>query len=177
MGPKVSSYFLFLSIFLSLVIDNVFNKVRFLYLNSLILSGCGVSVLMYGCTTWTLTKCLENKLDGNYTRMLHAVLNKSWKQHPTNKQLYGHLPPISQTIWGRRTRHAGHCWRSGDKLISDVLLWKPKHGHANVGRPLRTYIDQLCEDSGCCAEDLPGATNDRDGWREIVMDICANCTT
>ena len=29
-----------------------------------------VSILLYGCTTWTLTKKLEKKLDGNYTRML-----------------------------------------------------------------------------------------------------------
>ena len=43
-----------------------------------------VSILLYGCTTWTLTKRLEKKLDGNYTRMLRAVLNKSWRQHPTD---------------------------------------------------------------------------------------------
>ena len=30
------------------------------------------SILLYGCTTWTLTKRLEKKLDGNYTRMLRA---------------------------------------------------------------------------------------------------------
>ena len=30
------------------------------------------------------------KLDGNYTRMLRAILNKSWRQHPTKQQLYGH---------------------------------------------------------------------------------------
>ena len=41
------------------------------------------SILLYGCTTWTLTKRLEKKLDGNYTRMLRAILNKSWQQHPT----------------------------------------------------------------------------------------------
>ena len=52
-----------------------------------------VSILLYGCTTWTLTKRLQRKLDGNYTRMLRAVLNKSWRQHPTRLQLYGHLPP------------------------------------------------------------------------------------
>ena len=33
------------------------------------------SILLYGCTTWTLTKRLEKKLDGNYTRMLRAILN------------------------------------------------------------------------------------------------------
>ena len=82
-----------------------------------------VSILLYGCTTWTLTKRLEKKLDGNYTRMLRAILSKSWRQHPTRHQLYGHLPPITKTIEVRQTRHAGHCWRSRDKLISDVLIW------------------------------------------------------
>ena len=43
-----------------------------------------VSILLYGCTTWTLTKCIEKKLDGNYIRMLQAILNKSWRQHPQN---------------------------------------------------------------------------------------------
>ena len=57
-----------------------------------------VSILLYGCTTWSLTKQLEKKLDGNYTRMLRAILNKSWRQHPTRHQLYGHLPPITKTI-------------------------------------------------------------------------------
>ena len=84
-----------------------------------------VSILLYGCTTWTLTKRLEKKLDGNYTRMLRAILNNSWRQPPTRHQLYGHLPPITKTIQVRRTWHAGHCWRSRDKLISDVLLWTP----------------------------------------------------
>ena len=81
-----------------------------------------VSILLYGCTTWTLTKRLERKLDGNYTRMLRVVLNKSWRQHPTRHQLYGHLHPITKTIQVRRTRHAGDCWRSKDELISYVLL-------------------------------------------------------
>ena len=99
-----------------------------------------VSILLYGCTTWTLTKRLEKKLDGNYTRMLRAILNKSWRQHPTWHQLYGHMPPITKTIQARRTRHARHCWRSRDELISDVLLWTPTHGRARAGRPARTYI-------------------------------------
>ena len=86
-----------------------------------------VSILLYGCTTWTLTKQLEKELDGNYTRMLRAILNKSWRQHPTRHQLYRHLPPIMKTIQVRRTRHAGHCWKSRDELISDILLWTPTY--------------------------------------------------
>ena len=40
------------------------------------------SVLLYGSTTWTLTKAQEMRLDGCYTRMLRAALNISWKEHP-----------------------------------------------------------------------------------------------
>ena len=109
--------------------------------------------------THTLTKWLEKKLDGNYTRMLRAILNKSWQQHPTRCQLYGHLPPITKTIQARRTRHARHCWRSKDELVSDVLLWTPAYGQSKAGRPARTYIQQLCDDMGCNPDDLPEAMN------------------
>ena len=134
-------------------------------------------ILLYGCTTWTLTKRLEKKLDGNYTRMLRAILNKSWRQNPTRHQLYGHLLPITKTIQVWRTRHAGHCWRSRDELIRDLLLWTPTHGRSKAGRPARTYIQQLCEDRWCCPEDLPRAMNDRKEWRERVRDIRATSAT
>ena len=109
--------------------------------------------------------------------MLRAILNKSWRQHPTKHQLYGHLPPITKTIKVRRTRHAGHYWRSRDELINDVLQWTPTYGRAKARRPARTYIQQLCEDTGCIPEDLPEAMNDREKWREMVRDIRAGDTT
>ena len=109
--------------------------------------------------------------------MLRAILNESWRQHPTRHQLYGHLPPITKTIKVRRTRHAGHSWRSRDELISDVLQWTPTYGRAKAGPPARTYIQQLCEDTGCKPEDLPEAMNDREKWRERVRNIRACGTT
>ena len=79
-----------------------------------------VSILLYGWTTWTLTKRLEKKLDGNYTRMLRAILNKSWRQHPTRCQLYGHLPPITKTIQFRRARHAD---TAGEAKTSSLVTY------------------------------------------------------
>ena len=54
----------------------------------------------------------------------------------------------------------------------DPHTWTPTHGRAKAGRPARTYIQQLC-----CPEDLPGAMNDREKWRERVRDIRATSTT
>ena len=68
----------------------------------------------------------------------------------------------------RRTRFAGHCYRSKDEVVSDLILWTPKHGQAKVGRPSKTYTKQLTEDDDCQLEDLPRAMEDRQYWRGRV---------
>ena len=98
---------------------------------------------------------MEKKLNDHYIRMLRAILGKFCRQHPTRQQLYGYLPPITKTIKVRRTRHAGHCWRSQDEHIS-VLLWTPSHGWTKAGLPAKTYIQLLWVDTGCGLEELPG---------------------
>ena len=115
---------------------------------------------------------MEKKLDGNYTRMLRAILNTFWRQQPTKQQLYGHLPPIIKTIQVRQTWHVRHCWRSKDELISDILLWTSSHGRVKAGRPARTYIQQLCADTGYSFEDFQGAMDDKEGQREGQGDPC-----
>ena len=95
---------------------------------------------------------------------LKQRLNKSWEQYYTKQQLYGHLSPISQTI------QAGHNRKSKDKL-SNILVWIPIHGHNSVSWPAKTYIKQLCMDTGCRLEDLPRAMVDRDEWQERLKRI------
>ena len=122
---------------------------------------------MYSYTTWTLTKYLKKKLDGNYTSRQYAILNKSWKQQPTKQQLCGHLLPISQTI---QVKHAaGGNWRSKHKLVSNICQWTPMHGHTSVDWPLK---HQLCGDTGCCLENLPRVMANRDRWWKGVKGIC-----
>ena len=111
---------------------------------------------------------LHKKAASNIEQVLEATPHKT--------PIYGHLPPITKTIQVRRTRHAGHCWRNRDELISDVLQWTPTYGRAKARRPARTYIQQLCEDTRCSPEDLPEAMNDREKWRERVRGIRAGGT-
>ena len=134
------------------------------------------SVLIYGGITWTLTKSLEKKIDGSYTRMLRAALNKSWRDHLTNKELYANIPRISSTLKQQRLRFAGHCWRNKDELAGDVLLWEPTHGSRKRGRPMITYINQIENDSEYTKEELPNAMNDRILWRNCVMKCRASST-
>ena len=126
-------------------------------------------VLIYGSSTWTLTKSLLKRLDGTYTRMLRVVLNISWREHPTKERLYGKLPPLSSTIIKTRMRFAGHVLRNKDELASEVITWQPRRGRSNVGRPHKTYHQQLIEDAGCqTTQELETLMADRDIWREKI---------
>ena len=81
-----------------------------------------------------------------------------------------------KTIRVRRTSHVGHCWKSKDELISEILMWTLSRGRAKA-RPAGSYIQQLCADTGYSFEDLPGAIDDRDGWQERIRDIRAGSVT
>ena len=120
-----------------------------------------VSTLLYGCTTRTLTKRLEKKLDGNYTRMFRAILNKSRRLTPQG------------------TNYTATCFSSWklsklDKpdMQDTAALRTPTYGRVKAGRPARTYIQQLCEDTGCSPENLPEAMNDREKGREGQGYLC-----
>ena len=121
----------------------------------------------------TAGKEARRQLHKNAASNIEQVLAATPHKAPTIR------PPasITKTIQVRRTRHAGHCWRSRDGLISDILLWTTTYGRAKAGRPARTYIQQLCEDTGCSPEDLSEVMNDREKWRERLSDTCASGTT
>ena len=89
----------------------------------------------------------------------------------TNKELYGNLPKISETICERRVRFSGHCWRSREEVVHQLILWAQSHGKRSRGRPPTTYIDQLTDDTGMEREELGTAMGDRNVWKEVVMDV------
>ena len=74
-----------------------------------------------------------------------------------------------------KKRHAGHWLRSKDNLISDILVWFLTHGRSSVGWPGRTYLQQLCVDTGRSLEDgLERWMIGTDGLREREKKIGEN---
>ena len=86
---------------------------------------------------------------------------------PTNCSFTNHINMIWLVSW----------FYGISTFVGYLTPWTPTHGRAKAGRPARTYIQQLCEDMGCCPEDLPRAMNDREEWRERVRDIRATSAT
>ena len=75
-----------------------------------------------------MTDTLSKRMYGTYTRLLSTALNVSWRQHLTNRQLCGNLPPVSSVIHVRRLQFAEQCYRSKNEVVNRVILWEPKHG-------------------------------------------------
>ena len=126
-----------------------------------------VSILLYGCTTWTLTKRLEKKLDGNYTSNIEQVPGDTTPHEtPTIRPLAFHQEKILQV---RRTWHAGHCWRSKGRARKWCTPMGPSHmaKQKQDDQPELTYSSYvMTQDRN--PEDLPGAMNDREKWRKMV---------
>ena len=125
-----------------------------------------VPILLYGCETWTLSAKQQKHLDGTFTRLLMRVKNLSWKRHPTKKQIYGKLPPVSQLVRKRRVQFAGHCFRASEEMVSSFILWKPEP-NGRRGQKL-TYPDVLVKDTGIRLDDLGEAMGNRVVWGNLV---------
>ena len=99
-------------------------------------------------------------------KKLRAALNVKVdaEHHISNTELYSHLPKLSDKIRQRRLKLAGHCLRRKDELVSKLLLWTPSHGRRGRGRPAKTYIDVLKEDTGLEVEELGQAMLDKKYW-------------
>ena len=123
------------------------------------------SVLLYGSESWTMTDTLSKRIDGTYTRLLRTALNVSWRQHLTNRQLYGNLPPVSSVIQVRRLQFAGHCYRSKNEVVNRVILWEPSHGRRSKGRPTKSYINILAAETSAERSELPGLMGNREQWK------------
>ena len=70
------------------------------------------------------------------------------------QQLYGHSPPILQTIQNKQSM-LGTARGEEMKITNDVFLWTPTHGHTSVDRVAKILIHQVCSNNGCCLDDLP----------------------
>ena len=137
--------------------------------------ACVEPVLLYGSETWTVNKSFQDRIDGSYTRLLMRAQNLSWKKHPTKKEIYNDLPPISTVIAQRRARFAGHCMRAEDELISKILPLRLQQ--ASRGRRPLTFPDIIARDVKLPVDEMRVAMLDRAVWRCHVHEVSMTPST
>ena len=126
-----------------------------------------VSLLLYGCTVWTLIKRMEKRLDENYAEILQAILNISKKQHPPN----------SCTV-------TYHLWNHPSKTNKTCRTLQEKQGQTHKWRSSMDHYTWTCQcwptsnnlfTSAVCGHrcSLSGMMEDRHGWSERLREINA----
>ena len=113
-----------------------------------------LSVVLYGCETWSLTLREERKLRVFENMVLRRIFG------PRKDEVTGELrrlhneelndlyssPNIVRVIKSRRMRWAGHVARMGeDRGVYRVLVGKPE-GKRPLGRPRRRWADNIWMD-------------------------------
>ena len=76
--------------------------------------------------------------------------------------------PRSNTLQNSSYMATNHPSRKLSQLDEPDMWDTATHGQAKARWPARTYIQQLCADTGCSLEDLPGAMDERKSGRSVL---------
>ena len=136
------------------------------------------SILLYRSDSWSLTKSLEKKFNGTYTRMPRKEQNISVKDKVINNFLYSSNPRLTEIIWQKWLSLAGHVSRPNEPA-GRVLLWEPDEWR-RVGHPKITLKKTLEDDTGLEAHEFQTVMLDWvslseeefchvDSWRCIII--------
>ena len=82
------------------------------------------------------------------------------------------IQPLTSHLTNHPTKTSHICWRSKDKLISNIFPWTTTHEHTSVNWLAKTFIYQLCADTKYYYKDLARVMDNRDGWQEIQRNLC-----
>jgi len=153
--------------------NNISRKTKATLFKSLVLS-----VLLYGCETWKLTKGEEHRLDVFQTKCLRRIFKIRWQQHITNvtvREIAG-MEKISDEIRRRRWNWIGHLLRrerNDDCVVA--LGWTPE-GRRNRGRPKTTWRRMVENERNKAGwktwNAVRHSATDREQWRRDVTDLC-----
>ena len=59
-------------------------------------------------------------------------------------------------------------WRHDEEIAYNLLFWIPENKKHKRGRPQKTYIDQVIEDTGLQMEELKTLMANREEWKSFT---------
>jgi hypothetical protein len=141
-----------------------------------------MSLILYGCETWSLTLREKQRLRVFENRVLRRIFGPKrdevtggWRKLH-NEELHGlySSPSIVRVIKVRRMRWAGHVARIGEvRGVYNILVSKPE-GSRPLGRPRRRWEDNIKMDLreiGFGNVDWIHLAQDRDRWRTLLNTV------
>ena len=141
--------------------------------NSLVLS-----VLLYGCETWTTLKADERKLEAFHMQCQRRILGIGWFHRVTNADVISQTgqEDLASFISRRRMAVFGHVRRLPEEAPGRLALRlavdtrtgrRPDSNPCWKRRPWHTWVRQVEIDSGVSADDAWDTAVDRCQWKVL----------
>jgi Reverse transcriptase (RNA-dependent DNA polymerase)/Domain of unknown function (DUF6451) len=137
-----------------------------------------LSVLLYGCETWKVTRRITARLQVFVNKCLRRILRIRWQERITNEELWmrASFPSVNVTIKKRKWGWIGHTLRKPvDDTTRIALDWNPQ-GSRRVGRPSMTWRRTIEEEIRVVNRtwgSLKELAQRRVRWRGFVEDLCS----
>src|SRR5271157_900849 len=111
-----------------------------------------IPIALYGCETWTLNVSDAKKLQAFGMKCLCKLLNISWHEHISNKEVAARASRTEEYIVNK-VQHRQHTWlghvlRMEGKRLPKMSLQTHAHHTRHKGRPWKSWIDTAFEGSG-----------------------------
>ena len=136
-----------------------------------------VTVLLYGCESWVLSKAMESEINAFGTSCYRIMLNIKRIDSVSNATVHDltQAAPLVENVRTRQLRILGHVLRlPDDESCKEYALHIPTHGKRKPGRQrtlFLTYIQHLlgATDNMIGPNKLSELAEDRYGWTKIVV--------
>jgi hypothetical protein len=131
-----------------------------------------VSILLYGCETWTLHADTERRIQAFENKCLRRLLRISYLEHKTNQfvqdtvsAFVGPQEPLLATVKRRKLAWFGHVTRHNS--LCKTILQGTLEGGRRRGRQKKSWMQNVKEWTGLPMDELLTTAADRPGWRRI----------
>jgi hypothetical protein len=130
-----------------------------------------LSILLYGCETWTLLADTEKRIKAFETKCLRKLLRISYLEHKTNdyvrskvRSYVGPQESLLSTVKRRKLAWFGHVNRH-DSLCKTIMQGTVEGGRKR-GRQKKNWSDNVKEWTNMAMPELLKIAADRTMWRE-----------
>ena len=131
-----------------------------------------IPIALYGCETWTLNSSDTKKLQAFGMKCLRKMLNISWRDHITNKEVAARASRkeafIVDIVQHRQHTWLGHVLRMKGNRLPKMSLQAHAHNTRYRGRPRKNWIDAVLEGSSLEVKAAVHIAHDRELWRSCI---------
>lgn len=135
-----------------------------------------VSILLYGCESWTLTAETERRIEAfeykSYRRLLRILYSERKTNTYVKEQITtqaGQQEPLLSIVKRRKLTWYGHTSRHN--ILSKTILQGSVEGKRRRGRQRKAWNDNIKECTGRNLSTLMRATENREEWKALTAQV------